>query len=439
MRVLAPACLPLLASCFGPTVLDGSFFCLDGDECPPGMFCRTDCNPQKCFFDTTTACPADAGVIDAPAPTTDSALPPFDGPVVVVDAPSPFKDGPVIGIIDAGIITIADAPVIRIVDAGLISTDALVSMSMWRPPRIAKARDIRNAPDVICDIGDGCYTWVACGLCDCPDIVYPTDRTQSPITDQVVAAIQAIVANDPTRNEHAYTKVGDSNSANGAFMRCFDTPEEQPYYLGAYPELQATIDWFRFSHMQYGPACRAGTTATDVITGNPSPLAQIAAPSGARYAVIMFGTNQEPLAVYEASMRAIVAQCIAAGIVPILNTIPDCLPCALRPNTPFNDIVRRIAEENRIPLIDLRRESNTMPGSGLVDGIHFNVVNRGGDFTAAGLQYGFDRRNLLTLQALARAKLAVEGVASDPSGCRCPKCLRRCPAHTYPNLCTGGD
>jgi hypothetical protein len=43
-----------------------------------------------------------------------------------------------------------------------------------------------------------------------------------------------------------------------------------------------------------------------------------------------------------------------------------------------------------------------------------------------GLQYGFDRRNLLTLQALARAKLAVEGVASDPGGCDCPKCLKLC-------------
>ena len=270
--------------------------------------------------------------------------------------------------------------------------------------------------------------WVDCAPCDCPGVVYPADRTHSPITNQVVAAIQTIVNNGPTRNEHMYVKVGDSNSANGAFMRCFDVPDEQPPYdLGAYPELQATIDWFRFSHMGFGPACQAGVRATDLITGDPSPLTQVLGPLGARYAVIMLGTNQEPLDVYEASMRAMVAQCIAVGVVPILTTIPDCLPCLVNPNTPFNDILRKIAEDNLIPLVDLRRETHPLPSFGLVDRIHLNVINRGGDLTAGGLQYGFNRRNLLTLQALARAERAVEGVASDPGGCDCPKCLKVCP------------
>jgi len=260
-------------------------------------------------------------------------------------------------------------------------------------------------------------------------VIYPTWCTHSPITPEVVASIQQIAAKG-ARVEAGYFKIGDSNSVLNGFMRNFDWQvlgESNLVQLGAYPELEAVYQSFAGFHLGFLPCAVSGTRSgyplgIEDAANQPivpplaiSPLTTAMGPGSGRYAVIMHGTNQESLSQYETNMRAIVAQCIAGGVVPILNTIPACGPCSLQPNTPFNDVVRRVAQDNLIPLIDGRREYDTLPGLGVLgDDIHFNTTGGGVDLTASGLQFGLNRRALLTLQALARAKLARNGVASDP-------------------------
>jgi hypothetical protein len=72
-----------------------------------------------------------------------------------------------------------------------------------------------------------------------------------------------------------------------------------------------------------------------------------------------------------------------------------------------------VAQARQVPFVDLHRELMPLPRHGLgPDGVHpaayqTDAGYRACDFTAAGLQYGYNVRNLLTLQALARLKDAV--------------------------------
>ena len=239
--------------------------------------------------------------------------------------------------------------------------------------------------------------------------------------------IQSIVSNAPPRIETAYMKVGDSQSWLPAFMTAFGNPG-LGYNLGTHTELEATVQWFLASHVPIGPA-NESTTRTQWVLGKetllrvpativPSPLQQAIA-ENPRYAVIMYGTNpDDTLELYEANMRQIVAECVAAGVIPILTTVPY-RPVINLPPSPgegavSNAIVRRVAEDNSIPLVDLRRETDLLPSRGISgDQLHLSVAGTGpGDLTPAGLQGGHNTRNFLTLQALARTKLAREGIAS---------------------------
>ncbi|MEM7392165.1 MAG: SGNH/GDSL hydrolase family protein [Verrucomicrobiota bacterium] len=97
-------------------------------------------------------------------------------------------------------------------------------------------------------------------------------------------------------------------------------------------------------------------------------------------AIVMIGTNDSaggkvPEA-YEKGLRAIVEKCLAVHCIPILNTIP---PRRKHPDAVLavNRIVRRVAEEHRIPLVDYyqacldRRPGQTWQGTVISrDGIH---------------------------------------------------------------------
>lgn len=242
--------------------------------------------------------------------------------------------------------------------------------------------------------------------------VYPRDRTLSFVSPMVAANIRRIAMNS-TKVEGGYFKVGDSNSVITGFMRNFDWQilgETNLVQLGEHPEIEATYKFFAGFHIGFLPCAVSGTrtgyalgiedASEQPATIIPSPLTLAMGPGAGRYAVIMYGTNQEAHDQFDRNMRAIVEQCITGGVVPILNTIPYCGPCAENPNTPFNDILRIVAEDYQLPLIDGRREYDPLPLFGLVDTIHFNTTGGGVDLTPAGLQFGINRRHLLTLQML---------------------------------------
>jgi lysophospholipase L1-like esterase len=71
-------------------------------------------------------------------------------------------------------------------------------------------------------------------------------------------------------------------------------------------------------------------------------------------ALIMFGTNdlgQVPLKEYEEKTRAVVARCLKNGTVVILSTIPP-RSGRLEQARQYAEVVRRIARDEKVPLID---------------------------------------------------------------------------------------
>jgi hypothetical protein len=190
------------------------------------------------------------------------------------------------------------------------------------------------------------------------------------------------------------------------------------------------------------PAEPDGPTARQIVanatyTGNLQIDTVIAAFSDAQFAVLMLGTNDPQNTVKLVDLETIVNKLEAAGIVPILSTIPprnDGFSNQL--NIDFNNGVRTLAGVRSLPLIDFYEEIllrqpgtawvNTLissdgvhpTGSGAGYGVSSDPYTPGGDpWTQttgdAAANVGYLLRSWLTVQKLKEVKLhIVDGI--DP-------------------------
>jgi hypothetical protein len=117
-------------------------------------------------------------------------------------------------------------------------------------------------------------------------------------------------------------------------------------------------------------------------------------------------------------MQSLIDSLASRGIVPVLYTIPPYLaPRRGLANGPtMNAIIRGIAQSRAIPLIDFERELLPLPDHGLWDGTHPRVEFGGCVFTAEGLRHGYNVRNLITMQALARVRHVLDGGGALDAG-----------------------
>jgi len=214
------------------------------------------------------------------------------------------------------------------------------------------------------------------------------------------------------RDPRAIAKVGDCNSVGYVFLHPFG---EGRYDLGEYAALEPVIENFGASFNILTRAAHNGMNAAavlDPLWANPnaclpgeSPLACEYRLRNPAFAVIMFGTN-DLLALdhiqFDRALRRVAVETMRAGIVPLLSTFPRHLALPER-SLLFNQIVVRVALDYNLPLINLWRALEPLPGHGIAaDGFHLSGPLTGaGDFgTAANLETGFPLRNLITLQAL---------------------------------------
>jgi hypothetical protein len=250
--------------------------------------------------------------------------------------------------------------------------------------------------------------------------------THSPITSSVAANLRAIAAADPKKNDQVFAKVGASNSLNSWFMHCLAGSSVS---WGTHGALAATVAHYKsdlgggVTPFDRDSLCTVvGWPAHKAIAGTPSPLQQEVSAISPRVAVVMYGTNDigyNNIWQYGESMLTITDGLIGWGVVPVLTTIPpraDSTSANLEVPR-YNAVARAVGQARQVPVIDLHRELLPLPQQGLgSDGIHMNAKSSGCDLTSAGLQYGFNVRNLLTLEALARVKAALEGApAPDPA------------------------
>lgn len=252
--------------------------------------------------------------------------------------------------------------------------------------------------------------------------------THSPITPHVAANLRAIAQRDPTRNGRVFSKIGNSITVSSFFLHCL---AQSSVDLGSHQALSPTHQHFRLdlgggatSYDRQSLCAVIGWPAHNAIAGSPSPLEQEVAAISPRFAVVMYGTNDigwDNIWQYAGAMLSITDQLIAGGVIPLLTLIPprDDSASADLQVPRYNAVVRGIGQARQVQVIDLHRELMPLDGHGMAsDGLHLDVTGGGCDFSAAGLQHGFNIRNLLTLQALDRARRVVldQAPAPDPPG-----------------------
>lgn len=264
-------------------------------------------------------------------------------------------------------------------------------------------------------------------------VVYGFDALHSPLTQDVVTALQQVAAQGPGLREDVFSKVGDSNTVNTNFLQCFAGTHVD---LDSHAPLEATRAFFAAA--QVGPttpfdrtslAATVGWSAGAALAGTPSPLQQELDAAQPRYATVMFGTNDVGSAnvdSYGNNLFTLVDTLTAQGVVPLVTSIPrrDDAATADAWVPRYNLVARGVAQARQVPFIDLHQALETVSAHGLgPDGVHLNVYTPGGArgcvLNATGLDYGNNVRNLLTLEALDRARRAVaEGLASDDTAPR---------------------
>ncbi len=255
----------------------------------------------------------------------------------------------------------------------------------------------------------------------------PSTNTSAP------AAPSNIVSNIGARARQIYVRGQQLGNRRDVFSKVGDSVTASPLFLNpvgsgglrleSYGYLQPVVDFFSVTGARTGNsfnneslAARGGWTTYDVL--NPelavpgvcqigeTPLAceyRVVKPA---VALIMFGSNDTAWvdsASYRANLQTIVQTSMDMGVIPVLSTIPDQLGSGVNRVTEFNNIIRSVARANNIPLWDYWQSLQSLPNYGLSgDGLHpsFDPTQETGIFTADGLRYGFNMRNLTALIVL---------------------------------------
>lgn len=256
---------------------------------------------------------------------------------------------------------------------------------------------------------------------------YPAGRVHSPIGAFTAAAMRDIAAVDPSLNDDVFAKAGASSTVSTRTLHCF---AGDSVVLGDHTDLRASLDFFLGGDAagttpfdRETLAARSGHSAGWVIDG---PLQSELEALSPRFVIVHYGTNDmglyggysssmDPL--YE-NMEALIDLATSRGVVPIVTGISPRLD---RPDTAdlwvhtYNAILRGIAQAHQVPFIDLQHATRDLDDFGLSgDGLHLAAYPGGACvLTDEGLEWGYNVRNLIALQAFDRAKAAVvDGVES---------------------------
>jgi hypothetical protein len=256
------------------------------------------------------------------------------------------------------------------------------------------------------------------------------------------ATLRAIYLNGQGLGNRAgvFAKVGDSITASGSFLTDIGCQSED---LGDYSSLASTISFFRattfpvgYSDVWCGVANSFSAASVSADSGwsadyalavlNPLPSG-CAAPNNTALlcelkrkkpsiVLIMYGTNDleryNDLNAFRTQLTSIVQKSVAAGVIPVLSTIPARTDGFAGRVASYNAAIIAVAQANDIPLWNywLALQDPSVINQGIsADGIHPNIYldNLGANFTTTGLQYGYNQRNLTAVQVLAAIKRIV--------------------------------
>jgi GDSL-like Lipase/Acylhydrolase family len=261
---------------------------------------------------------------------------------------------------------------------------------------LRRGRALGNRPDVLAKVGDS--------ITQSPAFLDPLGCGQSRLGRYrgLRATVRLFAARSlPGRSQECRTVNSFSRDSAAALLR--------------------TTSWWPLDPTgAEDPACRV----------RESPLVCEIRLDRPAFAVILTGTNDisvgvglggDPIPDFLTNMRAIVRASRQLAVVPILNTLPPRTDSAQfeAATESLNEQLVDLAHELHTPLINLWRALAPLPGQGLWDGLHPSVSGWPGcsqpcnpsrcapkcfaaNFTPAGLAYGTDTRNLITLLTLRR-------------------------------------
>jgi len=241
----------------------------------------------------------------------------------------------------------------------------------------------------------------------------PTFDNQSwqtiPIIPGVSQTVKDIFAHGQElgNNPHAFSKIGDCETAAQWFLGDYDLPSDQ-YSLGPYSNLQAVIQQFSGSFSRSSLAARIGFNAASVLNpiwadtkqchSDETPLAceyRIQRPA---FAFILLGTNDVyHLDSFEANMKKIIEFSFQQGVIPILATKAS----NLEGDHSINITIARLAYEYDIPLWNFWLAVQPLSHGGLQsDNEHLTWDPNFFD-NPFNMKAGWTIRNLTALQALS--------------------------------------
>jgi hypothetical protein len=259
---------------------------------------------------------------------------------------------------------------------------------------------------------------------------YPAAALHSPMSPAVVTRLRAVLAASPHRKD-VFAKVGDSITVSPYFFNCFAGAD---FKWEGHERFEPTraffnaklVDASKTSFNRTSLAATVGWGARHALAGDPTPIAQEVAAIKPAFAVMMFGTNdtaETNVIPFERALRADVDALLALGVVPLLSSIPPRADAAwanaLVPE--MNAVIRAVAQSRQIPYMDLWQKLAKLPQSGLIsDGVHLSVFTQGGAhgcwFGAAALEEGTNTRNIISIEALHRAKtFLLDGTEPEPA------------------------
>jgi hypothetical protein len=256
---------------------------------------------------------------------------------------------------------------------------------------------------------------------------FPTGDLNAPFIPKISAGVRAsmrvIAAKGRAlgNNPRVFSKVGDCMTDHWAFLSQIGWGR---YNLNQYGYLQEVIGYFMVSpregvgspwdvdslaaHNGFNSAAVLDPAFADpnICLKDESPLECEYRLNKPSVAIIMFGTADVIVMTpgqFNKYLRDVVKRTMDRGIVPILNTFPEN-PSLAEKSRQFNQIIVKIANEKRIPLINLAGALKPLPMQGVQEnGIHLTIPadeSQSTNFDANNLQYGYTVRNLLTLEAL---------------------------------------
>jgi hypothetical protein len=226
------------------------------------------------------------------------------------------------------------------------------------------------------------------------------------------------------KNPSVFSKIGDCMTATPDFLEAFAKGD---YNLEQYASLQSVIDKYLGapartpeagldSFSNPGLAAASGFNVAGVLDamwsdpkwcgGDETPLTCEFRVSKPSIAFIMFGTNDIKSLTpdqFDYYLRLVIVQTINEGVVPVLSTFPN-QPSQVDTSVLFNKITVDIANDYNVPLINLWLAFENLPHQGIdpVETNHMTKPENGktGSFAEADLQFGYNLRNLITLQTL---------------------------------------